>query len=98
MYIDSIDQPIKVGDYVVYAMSGYARIAKILEIKPTGKLSYRNIPEHEITLMTAAESKTFRRTHKFVPWTGKDKTWSLIRIDQPPVIQETLIEQRLARK
>lgn len=97
-YCDSVDQPIAPGDWVVYAKSGYARIAKILEIKPTGRMHWNNTPEHKVVVMTAAEGKTYRREYLFAPWrAGKDKTYSLVRIDRPPLREENLIETRIAR-
>jgi hypothetical protein len=97
-YVDSIDQPIAPGDWVVYCRSGYARIAKILDIKPTGTISWHNTPEIEMTLMTATDDKTYKRSYKFCPWRAVNKTYSVIRLDRPPAREETLIEQRLARR
>jgi hypothetical protein len=96
-YRDSVDQPIAPGDWVVYAKSGYARIAKILDIK-LGQGKYQTaqgvVSDWEITLMTCSGKKAISRDYKV--FAGRS-AWSLIRIDRPPATQENVIETRIAR-
>lgn len=99
MFTDSVNQPIAPGDWVVYAKSGYARIAKILDIKPTGQVNWRQMSQYRMVVMTAAEGKTYKREYDFCPWNVNKpmQTSSVIRIDRPPIAEEQLIEARIAR-
>ena len=87
MYLDSIGQSIALNDYVVYAKSNYARIAKVVGlVQHYGTAFYG-----EITLITVSRNKSYLRKFTF---TG-NKVWSLIRIDNPPITEVNIIEERL---
>ncbi len=98
MYLDAINQPLAPGDWVVYAKSNYARIAKILNIQQKGN-GYQTrggtAYDWEIQLLTVSGNKTLSRT---VTSSVGRPAYAVLRIDCPPREQENLIEQRLARK
>jgi len=89
MYLDSIGQPIGLNDYVVYAKSNYARIAKIVGLAQ----HYGPGLWGEITLMTVSRTKSYLRKFTF---TG-NKVFSVIRIDDPPIAEVNIIEERLSK-
>ena len=99
IYHDAVEQVIAPGDWVVYAKSGYARIAKIMSIAPTGISNSIDSTLYQMTLMTAQGTRTFKRSCTFWHWNKNipPRSYMVIRIDKPPALEEQLIETRLRR-
>ena len=98
MIYDSIGQQISVGDYVIYAKSGYARVAKITSISSPQPARFQGWSNQEIGLMTCSETKAIRRDCKItVRPNHMTKAWCMVKMMPPPAAEEAIIETRLAR-